>query len=95
MRAAALSSYPENQIPHSRSLLPSLGDDLKLIAEKDTRRLIGGQIVGYSGAAMRIDMLATAITMGATVEQLLNMDLAYSPPFSPVWDPVLIALNQF
>ncbi|MGI5971487.1 MAG: CoA-disulfide reductase [Oscillospiraceae bacterium] len=68
---------------------------LKLIAEKDTRRLIGGQIVGYSGAAMRIDMLATAITMGATVEQLLNMDLAYSPPFSPVWDPVLIALNQF
>jgi hypothetical protein len=36
------------------------------------------QIVGHSGAAMRIDMLATAITVGATVDQLMNMDLAYS-----------------
>ncbi len=69
--------------------------NLKLIAEADSRRLIGAQIVGYSGAAMRIDMLATAITVGATIEQLTNMDLAYSPPFSPVWDPVLVALNQF
>lgn len=68
---------------------------LKLLADQNTRHLIGAQIVGYAGAAMRIDMLATAITMGATIEQLLDMDLAYSPPFSPVWDPVLVALNQF
>ncbi|HPE15968.1 MAG TPA: FAD-dependent oxidoreductase [Oscillospiraceae bacterium] len=68
---------------------------LKLIAEASGHRLLGAQIVGYEGAAMRIDMLATAITVGATVEQLLDMDLAYSPPFSPVWDPVLVALNQF
>lgn len=73
----------------------SKGIHLKLIIDQDTRRLIGAQIVGFAGAAMRIDMLATAITMGATVEQLLDMDLAYSPPFSPVWDPVLVALNQF
>jgi len=33
--------------------------------------------------------------MRATVESLIDMDLAYSPPFSPVWDPVLVALNQF
>jgi NADPH-dependent 2,4-dienoyl-CoA reductase/sulfur reductase-like enzyme len=68
---------------------------LKLIAEKPGGRLLGAQIVGYSGAAMRIDILAAAITIGATVHQLQNMDLAYSPPFSPVWDPVLLALNQF
>lgn len=68
---------------------------LKLLVENDTRRVIGGQIVGFAGAAMRIDLLATAITVGATVEQLLDMDLAYSPPFSPVWDPALVALNQF
>jgi NADPH-dependent 2,4-dienoyl-CoA reductase/sulfur reductase-like enzyme len=73
----------------------SKGIYLKLIADQNTHRLLGAQIVGYAGAAMRIDMLATAITMGATVEQLLDMDLAYSPPFSPVWDPVLVALNQF
>jgi NADPH-dependent 2,4-dienoyl-CoA reductase/sulfur reductase-like enzyme len=68
---------------------------VKLIANKQNNRLIGAQILGYKGAAMRIGMLATAITMKATIEDLIDMDLAYSPPFSPVWDPVLIALNQF
>lgn len=68
---------------------------LKLIAEEDTGRLLGAQIVGYQGAAMRIDMMAVAITNGSTINDLIDMDLAYSPPFSPVWDPVLIALNQF
>jgi hypothetical protein len=51
--------------------------------------------VGYAGAGMRIDMRAAAITVGATIEDLIDMDLAYSPPFIPVWDPVLVALNQF
>jgi NADPH-dependent 2,4-dienoyl-CoA reductase/sulfur reductase-like enzyme len=68
---------------------------VKLIAEQDSGRLLGGQIVGYAGSAKRIDMLAAAMTLGATVEQLNNMDLAYAPPFSPVWDPILTALNQF
>jgi len=68
---------------------------VKLIADRTNNRLIGAQIAGYSGAAMRIDMLASAITMQATIADLIDMDLAYSPPFSPVWDPVLVALNQF
>ncbi|MDD3270008.1 MAG: CoA-disulfide reductase [Syntrophomonadaceae bacterium] len=75
---------------------PASGDIwVKLIMEKNTRRLLGGQIVGYNGAGKRIDVLATAITTGATVDEIIEMDLAYSPPFSPVWDPVLVALNQF
>lgn len=68
---------------------------LKLIAEKNTGRLLGAQIAGYAGAAARIDMMAVAITARSTIYRLTDMDLAYSPPFSPVWDPVLIALNQF
>jgi len=68
---------------------------LKLIADQNSGRLLGGQIVGYAGSAKRIDTLAAAIHLGATMEQLTDMDLAYAPPFSPVWDPVLIALNQF
>ena len=68
---------------------------LKLIAEKGTGCLLGAQIIGFSGSAARIDMLAVAITTRSTVQQLTDMDLAYSPPFSPVWDPVLVALNQF
>ncbi len=68
---------------------------VKILAEKPSGHILGAQIVGFAGAAKRIDMLATAITMRATVESLIDMDLAYSPPFSPVWDPVLVALNQF
>ncbi|HBK52524.1 MAG TPA: pyridine nucleotide-disulfide oxidoreductase, partial [Syntrophomonas wolfei] len=68
---------------------------VKILVEEPNGRILGAQIVGFAGAAKRIDMLATAITMRATVESLIDMDLAYSPPFSPVWDPVLVALNQF
>jgi NADPH-dependent 2,4-dienoyl-CoA reductase/sulfur reductase-like enzyme len=75
--------------PNSRSI------HLKIIAEQGTGRILGSQIVGYQGAASRIDMMAVAITAKSTVRQLMDMDLAYSPPFSPVWDPVLVALNQF
>lgn len=68
---------------------------VKLIVDKENRKLIGGQIVGYQGAAKRIDVVATAINNNATIDSLQDMDLAYSPPFSPVWDPVLVAINQF
>lgn len=75
---------------------PASGEiHIKLIADRKNNRLIGAQIAGFQGSAMRIDMLASAITMQATIEDLIDMDLAYSPPFSPVWDPVLVALNQF
>ncbi len=68
---------------------------VKLVVDKNNRRLLGGQIVGYNGAAKRIDIIATALNNQATIDSLQDMDLAYSPPFSPVWDPVLIAINQF
>lgn len=68
---------------------------VKIVADKNSRRVLGAQIVGYTGAAKRIDVLATAITLKATIEDVIDMDLAYSPPFSPVWDPVLTAINQF
>ncbi|MDX1653637.1 MAG: FAD-dependent oxidoreductase, partial [Candidatus Competibacteraceae bacterium] len=71
---------------------PDAGDiRVKLLAEKQTGRLLGGQIVGTEGAAKRIDVLATALYAGFTVQQLVELDLSYAPPFSPVWDPVQIA----
>ena len=60
---------------------------VKLIAERRTGRLLGAQIVGEEGAAKRIDVLATALWHGTTVEDLINTDLSYAPPFSPLWDP--------
>jgi NADPH-dependent 2,4-dienoyl-CoA reductase/sulfur reductase-like enzyme len=65
-----------------------------LITEDDTGRLLGAQIVGGPGAGKRIDVLAAALWNAMTVEDMVQMDLAYAPPFSPVWDPVLIAARR-
>jgi NADPH-dependent 2,4-dienoyl-CoA reductase/sulfur reductase-like enzyme len=65
-----------------------------LITEEDTGRLLGGQIVGGPGAGKRIDVLAAALWNGMLVEDMIQMDLAYAPPFSPVWDPVLTAARR-
>ncbi|MDZ7675538.1 MAG: FAD-dependent oxidoreductase [Acidimicrobiales bacterium] len=64
---------------------------IKVLAEHGSRRLLGAQIVGEEGAAKRIDVLATAITAGMTVDEVIDLDLAYAPPFSGVWDAVHIA----
>lgn len=67
---------------------------VKLVINKQSQRILGGQIVGFKGAAKRIDTVATAITAGFTVQQLMDLDLAYAPPFSTVWDPVQIAARR-
>ncbi|MBN1932777.1 MAG: FAD-dependent oxidoreductase [Desulfobacterales bacterium] len=67
---------------------------VKLLAEKGNGRLLGGQIVGKEGAAKRIDVIATALHAGFNLEEMLNLDLSYAPPYSPVWDPVLIAVRK-
>ena len=66
---------------------------VKLIAEKSSNRLLGGQVVGPGEAAKRIDVLATALTFGATVDDLANLDLAYAPPFNSAMDPLHNAAN--
>ncbi|GAA4937909.1 NADPH-dependent 2,4-dienoyl-CoA reductase/sulfur reductase-like enzyme [Actinomycetospora succinea] len=67
---------------------------VKLLAEQRTGRLLGAQIVGHAGSAKRIDVFATAIWNGMTVEEMTFMDLSYAPPFSPVWDAVLVAARK-
>ena len=67
---------------------------VKLIAEKRTGLLLGAQIAGREAAAKRIDVLATAIWNSMSVDEVLSLDLAYAPPFAPVWDPVLIAARK-
>lgn len=67
---------------------------VKVIAERGTGRLLGAQIVGSEGAGKRIDTFATALWNEMTVDDLLNVDLSYAPPFSPVWDPVATAARR-
>ncbi len=64
---------------------------VKLVAEKGTGRLLGGQIVGGATAGKRIDSLAMALWAGMDVESLMWVDLSYAPPVSGTLDPVLVA----
>lgn len=64
---------------------------VKLSAERRTGKILGGQIVGETGSAKRIDVVAAAITGGLTAEAVSELDLGYAPPFSPLWDPVIMA----
>ncbi len=64
---------------------------MKVIFEKETGRILGGQIVGYAGVDKRIDVLATAIHGKMTADDLKELDLAYAPPYSSAKDPVNMA----
>jgi hypothetical protein len=65
-----------------------------MTAERCTGRLLGVQIVGQEGSAKRIDTAATALWNRMTVEEMTALDLAYAPPFAPVWDPILVAARR-
>jgi NADPH-dependent 2,4-dienoyl-CoA reductase/sulfur reductase-like enzyme len=67
---------------------------IKLIAERNTGRILGAEMVGREGISKRIDVFATAIAAKMTVEDIGDLDLSYAPPFAPVWDPILIAAND-
>jgi NADPH-dependent 2,4-dienoyl-CoA reductase/sulfur reductase-like enzyme/rhodanese-related sulfurtransferase len=66
---------------------------VKLIAERPSNRLLGGQVVGPGETAKRIDVLATALTFGTTIDDLANIDLAYAPPYNSALDPLHNAAN--
>lgn len=61
---------------------------IKAVAEKKTGRLLGAQMIGYEGVDRRLDVFATLITLKAKAEDLMHLDLAYSPPYSTPRDPL-------
>ncbi|MCF7928187.1 MAG: FAD-dependent oxidoreductase [Spirochaetales bacterium] len=67
---------------------------VKIFYHAHSKKLMGGQIYGAGRSVLRINILATAISAGMRLEDLYNLDLGYAPPFSPVWDPLLVAARQ-
>lgn len=65
-----------------------------MVADPASGRLLGAQMAGREGVAKRIDVLATALHARMTVEQVAQLDLSYAPPFSTVWDPLLVAAQE-
>ena len=65
-----------------------------MIFKKQGGQLLGAQIVGGEGVAKRVDLFAIALHQKMSVYEIAELDLSYAPPFSSVWDPILIAAHQ-
>jgi NADPH-dependent 2,4-dienoyl-CoA reductase/sulfur reductase-like enzyme/rhodanese-related sulfurtransferase len=66
---------------------------LKVIADCETGRILGGQAIGEGPSDKFIDILTMALHAKMTCRELANVDLAYAPPFSPVLSPIIVAAN--
>ena len=67
---------------------------VKLVADRQSGRLLGGQIVGREAAAKRIDVLAAALHARMDMEAINALDLSYAPPFATAWEGVQIAAQR-
>jgi peroxiredoxin family protein/rhodanese-related sulfurtransferase/TusA-related sulfurtransferase len=65
--------------------------NIKVVFAPDTGNLLGAQVMGYEGVDKRLDVFATAIRAGMTVQDLENLELAYAPPYGSAKDPVNMA----
>jgi pyruvate/2-oxoglutarate dehydrogenase complex dihydrolipoamide dehydrogenase (E3) component len=65
-----------------------------MVGDKKSGRILGAQMVGSEGVAHRINAVSVALHQKMSVHSYSQCDLAYAPPFSPVWDPTLTAANQ-
>jgi CoA-dependent NAD(P)H sulfur oxidoreductase len=66
---------------------------ITMIADRKSHRLLGVNAWGKEGAALRANTLAVALQHRMTIEEIQQWDLAYAPPFAPLWDPILVAAN--
>jgi NADPH-dependent 2,4-dienoyl-CoA reductase/sulfur reductase-like enzyme len=91
-QAAGLDAVATDEVSRSRAKYYPGSSPLHVrLVHTREGRLLGGQLAVREGAAKRVDVLATALHAGFTVEDLAALDLSYAPPFAPVYDPVLAA----
>ncbi|MBP2625782.1 MAG: CoA-disulfide reductase [Firmicutes bacterium] len=66
---------------------------IKLIVDRKNRKILGAQAFGEGEVSKRIDIIATTLTLGGTIDDLFDIDLAYAPPYSSPIDNVAVAAN--
>jgi len=85
------------ELIHSDSRVPYMPGSkevtVKIILDKRSKRVLGANLFGGEGVTLRANTLAVAIQHKLTVDEVSELDLAYAPPFSPLWDPILVAAN--
>lgn len=75
--------------------MPGAGDmAVKMVAERDSGKLLGVELAGPAECGLRINAAAVALQSGLTVKKLAEMEMAYAPSFSQVWDPLLVAAAE-
>jgi NADH oxidase (H2O2-forming) len=67
---------------------------VKLVVEKESQRIIGGQVVGGEEVTQRINALSFAIQKGMTIRDLAKADTAYAPPLNETWEPMVLAAEM-
>jgi NADPH-dependent 2,4-dienoyl-CoA reductase/sulfur reductase-like enzyme len=67
---------------------------VQLVADRNSRRLLGGVVLGEQTAAGRVNVIAAALTARMKADELAGLDLAYAPPYASVSDPLLVAAQQ-
>jgi NADPH-dependent 2,4-dienoyl-CoA reductase/sulfur reductase-like enzyme len=97
-RQASQAGYVANTAAITAASRPgympaSLPVQVKLVYEAGSQRLLGAQMVGDALVAKRIDVVAAALQAGWGINELKELDMSYSPPYAPVWDPLLVAAS--
>jgi NADPH-dependent 2,4-dienoyl-CoA reductase/sulfur reductase-like enzyme/rhodanese-related sulfurtransferase len=82
---------PSSDLPHYYPTHKTML--LKLLADRKSRKILGFQAVGRGETVKRVDVLATAMTLGATIDDLPDIDLGYAPPYSTAIDIAVHAAN--
>ncbi len=67
---------------------------IKLIADKNSKKLLGAQAIGCGDADKRVNTVASSLVCSMSVEDFLSTDLTYAPPYSPSIDPLLTAAEK-
>ncbi len=67
---------------------------VKLVGDKTTGKLLGGQCIGEKGAVQRVSSLSVALWAGLSVDEIGYLDLPYAPPFGGAWDAIHIAAQS-
>ncbi len=95
-RAAGFDVVTEHIAANSRiAFMPGNAKlHIILVADRRSRRVLGANIFGEDGAVLRANTVGVTIQHRLTIDELAQLDLIYTPPYSPLWDPILVGANQ-
>lgn len=96
-KAAKLDAFATDirHLSRTRAFPGACFIDVRLVVERRTGRILGGQVVGAEGAALRANVLVPLVIEGGTVRELAeDLDLVYNPPVSPAVDPLKVAASR-